>query len=124
MATYYGYTSIGRDFVDTAATDSVLIRSDLINHLNTRQGERLMNPDFGCLVWDYIFDPFTDDVRFAVVENLQEIVAADPRIVLQSLEVTEWEHGLQVELNVMYVTNNQVEAMIVTFDGQSGKATV
>jgi len=124
MATYYGYTSIGRDFVDTAATDGVLIRSDLINHLNTRQGERLMNPDFGCLVWDYIFDPFTDDVRFAVVENLQEIVAADPRIVLQSLEVTEWEHGLQVELNVMYVTNNQVEAMIVTFDGQSGKATV
>jgi|TARA_B110000305_G_C19174816_1_gene509108 phage baseplate assembly protein W len=123
MANYYGYTSIGRDFVDTAATDQVLIRADLINHFNTRLGERLMNPGFGCVVWDYIFDPFTDEVRYAVIENLQSIVESDPRVVLRSLDVAEWEHGLQVELSIAYVEGNQAEDMIVSFDGQSGKAT-
>jgi len=123
MANYYGYTSIGRDFVDTAATDQVLIRADLINHFNTRLGERLMNPEFGCIIWDYIFDPFTDEVRYAVIENLQNIVESDPRIVLRSLDVAEYEHGLQVELAIAYADVDYSEDMVVTFDSQSGKAT-
>jgi phage baseplate assembly protein W len=123
MANYYGYTSIGRDFVDTAATDQVLIRADLINHFNTRLGERLMNPEFGCIIWDYIFDPFTDEVRYAVIENLQNIVESDPRIVLRSLDVAEYEHGLQVELAIAYADGDYSEDMVVTFDSQSGKAT-
>jgi phage baseplate assembly protein W len=123
MANYYGYTSIGRDFVDTAATDQVLIRADLINHFNTRLGERLMNPEFGCIIWDYIFDPFTDEVRYAVIENLQGIIESDPRIVLRSLDVAEYEHGLQVELAIAYADGDYSEDMVVTFDSQSGKAT-
>lgn len=123
MANYYGYTSIGRDFVDTAATDQVLIRADLINHFNTRLGERVMNPDFGCIIWDYIFDPFTDEVRYAVIENLQGIVESDPRIVLRSLDVAEYEHGLQVELAIAYADGDYSEDMVITFDSQSGKAT-
>jgi len=123
MANYYGYTSIGRDFVDTAATDQVLIRADLINHFNTRLGERLMNPEFGCIIWDYIFDPFTDEVRYAVIENLQGIIDSDPRIILRSLDVAEYEHGLQVELAIAYADGDYSEDMVITFDSQSGKAT-
>lgn len=123
MANYYGYTSIGRDFVDTAATDQVLIRADLINHFNTRLGERLMNPEFGCIIWDYIFDPFTDEVRYAVIENLQGIIESDPRIILRSLDVAEYEHGLQVELAIAYADGDYSEDMVITFDSQSGKAT-
>ena len=123
MANYHGYTSIGRDFVDTAATDQVLIRADLINHFNTRLGERLMNPEFGCIIWDYIFDPFTDEVRYAVIENLQGIIESDPRIILRSLDVAEYEHGLQVELAIAYADGDYSEDMVITFDSQSGKAT-
>lgn len=122
MATYKGYTSVGRDFVDTAATDAVLIRADLANHFNTKAGERVMNPDFGCLVWNYIFDPFTDDTRLAIMENLQEIVNSDPRVVLNNIDVQEYEHGLQVELDLIYAKTNQVDKMMVTFDSRTGRA--
>src|SRR5210317_1802237 len=121
MANYFGYTSVGRDFVDTVATDSVLVRSDLINHFNTRQGERLMNPEFGCVIWNYIFDPFTDEVKYAVLENLQEIIESEPRVVLRSLDVVEYEHGLQVELSVAYVDTDQSEDMVIAFDGETGR---
>jgi phage baseplate assembly protein W len=82
-----------------------------------------MNPEFGCIIWDYIFDPFTDEVRYAVIENLQGIIESDPRIVLRSLDVAEYEHGLQVELAIAYADGDYSEDMVVTFDSQSGKAT-
>ena len=123
MATYYGYSSIGRDFVDTSCTDTVLIRQDLMNHFNTRMGERVMNPDFGCVIWNYIFDPFTDEVRYSVMENLQDIIKSDPRVVLRTIDIAEYEHGLQVELTLAYVDADVTEDMVVNFDGESGKAT-
>ena len=122
MAIYKGYTSVGRDYVDTAATDEVLIRMDLMNHFNTRMGERVMNPDFGCLVWQYLFDPFTDEAKFAIVENIQDIIKQDPRVVLDKIDVTEYEHGLQVILDLVYDGNDQVEQMQVVFDQRTETA--
>ena len=122
MAIYKGYTSVGRDYVDTAATDEVLIRMDLMNHFNTRMGERVMNPDFGCLVWQYLFDPFTDEAKFAIIENIQDIIKQDPRVVLDKIDVTEYEHGLQVILDLVYDGNDQLEQMAVSFDQRSETA--
>ena len=56
MAIYKGYTSVNRQFQGTEATDSELVRADLLNHFNTRVGERLMQPEFGCLIWNFLFD--------------------------------------------------------------------
>ena len=86
-------------------------------------GERVMNPDFGCVIWNYIFDPFTDEVRYSVMENLQDIIKSDPRVVLRSIDIAEYEHGLQVELTLAYVDADVTEDMVVNFDGESGKAT-
>jgi hypothetical protein len=122
MAIYKGYTSVGRDYVDTAATDEVLIRMDLMNHFNTRMGERVMNPDFGCLVWQYLFDPFTDEAKFAIIENIQDIIQQDPRVVLDKIDVTEYEHGLQVILDLVYDGNDQLAQMAVSFDQRTQTA--
>jgi phage baseplate assembly protein W len=124
MAIYKGFTSVGRDYVDTAATDEVLIRMDLLNHFNTRVGERLMNPEFGCLVWQYLFDPFTDDAKFAIIENVQDIIKQDPRVILDSIDVTEYEHGLQVVLDVVFSGRDQVEQMAVSFDQRTESADI
>ena len=124
MAIYKGYTSVGRDYVDTAASDEVLIRMDLMNHFNTRMGERVMNPDFGCLVWQYLFDPFTDEAKFAIVENIQDIIKQDPRVVLDKIDVTEYEHGLQVILDLVYDGTDQVQQMQVAFDQRTETAEI
>ena len=124
MAIYKGYTSVGRDYVDTAATDEVLIRMDLMNHFNTRMGERVMTPDIGCLVWQYLFDPFTDEAKFAIVENIQDIIKQDPRVVLDKIDVTEYEHGLQVILDLVYDGNDQVQQMQVAFDQRTETAEI
>ena len=34
--------------------DFDLIKQNIINHFNTKKGERLMNPEFGTIIWDLI----------------------------------------------------------------------
>jgi phage baseplate assembly protein W len=123
MAIYKGYTSVNRNFVGTEATDSELIRADLLNNFNTRQGERVMQPNFGCLIWNFLFDPFTDEARLNVIENLKDIVNSDPRVVAKKVNVNEYEHGLQVELELVYADIDQTETMIVNFDQRTEEAS-
>ena len=120
MANYYGYTSIGRDFVDTAATDQVLIRADLINHFNTRLGERLMNPEFGTIIWDAIFEPFTDELKQSIADNVTSIVNYDPRIQANEIIVSTYESGIQIELDLTYVPYNISEKLRLDFDENAG----
>ena len=123
MAIYKGYTSVHRNFTGTEATDSELIRADLLNNFNTRQGERVMQPNFGCLIWNFLFDPFTDEARINVIENIKDIVNSDPRVVTKKVNVNEYEHGLQVELELVYADIDQTETMIVNFDQRTEEAS-
>jgi len=77
-----------------------------------------MNPNFGCIIWNLLYEPLTDQVKDAIVENLKEIVALDPRISADSIIVSEYEHGIMVQLEIRYLQTNEVARMQVEFDQQ------
>ena len=79
MATYIGFSTDPK-FPSFRVTDFDLVVQDLINHLYTRVGERVMNPKFGCVIWDLLFDPFTDETRATIFDNLAAIIDAEPRV--------------------------------------------
>ena len=33
-----------------------------------------MNPEFGTIIWDALFEPFTDDLKEAIARNVTTIV--------------------------------------------------
>ena len=37
-------------------------KQDLINRLSVRKGERVENPEFGTIIYDCLFEPFTDQL--------------------------------------------------------------
>ena len=96
--------------------DFNLVKQDLINAFNIRKGEKLMNPDYGTVIWDLIFDPFDDNTKQVIQEDIKRIVASDPRIGVQSAIVTEYEQGIQIELNLIYIQTNTSDVLSVTFD--------
>ena len=55
--------------------------------LSTAKGERLMRPQFGCMIWDQLFDPINANtlgqMSQAVRESLQQW---EPRIELELVE--------------------------------------
>lgn len=119
MALYRGYNTVDNRSTKTRLEDSELIKRDLINHFNIRKGEKLMNINFGTIIWDVLFEPLTEDLRDLIIEDVTEIVNYDPRIVAESILVDDYEHGILIELRIRYRTGNQSETMRFSFDQNS-----
>ncbi len=96
--------------------DDELIKQDLLNHFNTRKGERLMNPNFGTIIWDVLYDPLTDGLKEELEADIRDILANDPRITPISVEVTEQDYGLLLEVTITFNRTNQTENMLIAFD--------
>jgi phage baseplate assembly protein W len=123
MATYIGFSTQNR-LRKFKVTDFELVKQDLYNHFHIRKGEKLMNPKFGSIIWDLLFEPFTEEVKNSISEDVQTIASYDPRILVENVIVTEYEHGLQLELELRFVTSNQVSELILKFDRETETLTV
>jgi phage baseplate assembly protein W len=116
MALYRGYNTVGNNTTKVRIEDSELIKRDLLNHFNIRKGEKLMRPDFGSIIWDALFEPMTEDLRDAIVEDVVDIVNYDPRIVADKVLVDEYQNGILIELQIRYSNLNQTENLKLLFD--------
>jgi hypothetical protein len=88
LATYRGFSTNG--WLQTQLTRSTnieLVKRDLLNHIWTTKGERVMMPDFGTRIPLLAFEP-NDATTLAIVdEDLREVFNYDPRVRLLALEV-------------------------------------
>ena len=123
MSTYRGFSTIGSDFATPTVTDFMAAKTDLQNSLNVRQGERIMRPDFGCLVWDMLYEPFTAELYEDLIENITNIGNSDPRLELQQIQPTSYEHGIQISMMLRYIPTDQVEQMLYTFNQEASQVT-
>ena len=70
-----------------------LVNQDLLNQINTRKGEKVMDPEFGSIVWDLIFENKSPSIVADIQTDLTRIVNSDPRVTLQEIDVIEQDHG-------------------------------
>jgi phage baseplate assembly protein W len=96
--------------------DFSLIKQDLINRLSVRKGERLENPEFGTIIYDVLFEPFTEDVKEAILEDITANLNADPRLKASEIIVSQAQHGLSIECSLTYVPYNITEKLRFSFD--------
>lgn len=115
MVTYKGFSTYNR-VRKFKINDFDLIKQDLFNHFHIRKGEKLMNPDFGTIIWDMLYEPYTDTLRDAIEDDIKKIVSYDPRIAVEKITVTEFTDGLFIELDLRYVLTNQLTRMTMQFD--------
>ena len=83
-----------------------------------------MNPTFGCVVWDMLFENFTDDIRAEIIENIGQIIDSEPRLNLVSINVDEYDQGLQIDLELQYVNSPLATSLSVFFDQSSDQIYV
>ncbi len=100
--------------------DLAVIKQDVINHFHIRQGEKLENPEFGTIIWDVLFDPLTDQLKSAIIENVEDIINYDPRVVVDNVIVDTYESGIQIECTLIYLNYSIAESMTLQFDRDAG----
>lgn len=99
--------------------DIDLIKRDLLNHFYTRRGERLMMPTFGTIIWDMLFEPFTETVKDTIVEDVQRVVRSDPRVELMNTNVSSTIHGITIAVELKYVPWDAIGTFNIEFDRRS-----
>jgi Phage baseplate assembly protein W len=100
--------------------DIEVIKQDIVNHFHIRQGEKLENPEFGTIIWDVLFEPLTENLKEAIVQNVTDIINYDPRVNADRVIVDSYENGIQIECVLTYLNYNISEQMRFKFDQDSG----
>ena len=99
--------------------DFEVAKQDLINRLSVRKGERVENPEFGTVIYDAIFEPFTEALKDAIVDDITANLNADPRISTEEILVTEADKGIAIQATITYVPLNITEKLRFNFDENS-----
>jgi phage baseplate assembly protein W len=91
-------------------------KQDLINRLSVRKGERVENPEFGTIIYDMLFEPFTESLKEQILEDITANLNADPRLSTDDIAVTEEDHGISIQASITFVPLNITEKMRFSFD--------
>ena len=121
MATYKGFSTYARN-KKFRLRDFELVKQDLMNHFNIRKGEKLMNPEFGTVIWDTLFNPLDQDTINIIQQDVRKIIASDPRIAANNVLVTQYDRGIQIQIDLTYIPSNQTGTLQFRFD-QQGRTT-
>lgn len=115
------------DFGPYSLADKNLIIMDLLNHFNIRKGEKLMNPNFGCIIWDRLFDPLTPILKDEIINDVDTIIRSDPRVSAVSkvmLQESLDGHGLMLNAEIVIKSTNETVSLNVLFDNTNRTVTL
>lgn len=122
MAIYRGFSTLV-NAKKYSLTDYELARQDLINYFNTRKGEKLMQPSFGTIIWDMLFEPLTEDSQQLITNDINKIISYDPRFSVGQVAITEQDQGFMIEITLTYVPTDQTSTIALNFDRNSKTLT-
>jgi hypothetical protein len=115
MTTFIGFNTINQNKYFTL-TDFELIKRDLLNAFNIRQGELVGLPWYGTSLWDNLFENQTQDTIQAVYNEVQRVAGGDPRIYISSIEVFPQENGLLIQLELTIVPSTTAQRLNIFFN--------
>jgi phage baseplate assembly protein W len=116
MTTFYrGFSTLNRA-KKFRVNDVDLVKQDLLNHFSIRKGERLMDPNFGTVIWSMLYEPMDETTRQIMIDDVTKIVGYDPRVSLTDITVIEQDYGVQIELDLVFLATNQSTSMSLKFD--------
>ena len=70
-----------------------------MNNFNTRPGERVMMPNYGCGIWNYLYEPFDQTTVDAIKHEAQQVINNDPRVTMQTINVIQFEYGIRLDMD-------------------------
>ena len=122
MATFIGYNTIGQ-YKDYTLTDFDLIKRDILNAFNIRQGEKVMKAEVGTKIWDLVFEAQTPETATLVREELNRVVAQDPRVFVNRTTVFTQDNGILIEMDIQTTGNNSAETLYLFFNQDTRRAS-
>ena len=122
MSTFIGFNTIDQPKKFTLL-DFPLVKRDLLNAFNIRQGELVGRPGYGTNLWDYIFENQTQDTERAILNEVQRVAGGDPRLYIQNIEFFPQINGILIQLELSMVPSTDAERLSIFFDQETRRAS-
>lgn len=100
-----------------------LIKRDLLNAFNIRQGQIPGRPGYGTVLWDYLFENQLEDLQAGIQREVQRVAGGDPRIYISDIQSYPQENGILIEIQLQVVATTNAERLSLFFDLQQRNAT-
>ena len=102
IATYKGFSTVGKVRAPYTLIDGDLIKADLLNELYTKRGERLMRPTYGTRIWDILMNPLDQYVIAEIKEDIERIVEKDSRVEMTDIFTEVLDHTIRITLHLKF----------------------
>ena len=120
MSNIIGYTTIDQPYTSSNLSDIDLAKRDLLNHFHIRKGEKWTDPEFGCDLPLYIFQPLDDITMDAIREEVYNVVNYDPRFTVNdtNIIVNQDAHYVTINVKLTYVPTTTAIYLQIKFDNE------
>lgn len=122
MATFVGFSTVNKN-KNFILVDYELIKQDLLNAFNIRQGELVGRPGYGTILWTFLFENQSVDLQTAIYNEVQRVIAGDPRLYLNNVVMYPQANGILLELNLQTVATTSAEILSIFFNENSRSAS-
>lgn len=112
---FVGFSTINNPLPPYSLTNIDLVKRDILNHFATSMGERVMLPDFGTRIYDYLFDPFDEYTKNAIIEDAVRVINSDPRVELVSIDVYQADQALNIVMDLLFKPESVTDNLFVSF---------
>lgn len=122
MATFIGFNTQGQ-YKKFTLVDAALIKRDLLNAFNIRQGQLPGRPGYGTVLWDYVFESQVNETEQAIVAEVQRVAGGDPRLQIADVNIFPQQNGLLLDVEIVILPSTEAERLSIFFDQQSRRAS-
>lgn len=112
---FVGFNTIGQPNPPYSLTNIELVKRDILNQFATPMGSRVMLPGFGTNIYSYLFDPFDEYTKNAIIEDAVRVVQDDPRVKFVSIDVYQKDQALTIALVLLFVPESITDNLFVSF---------
>lgn len=112
---FVGFNTVNNPNPPYSLSNVELVKRDILNHFATPMGSRVMMPDFGTRIYDYLFDPFDEYTKNAIVEDATNVVGSDPRVELLNVDIFQEDQALNIIMDLLFKPESITDSLFVTF---------
>jgi len=112
---FVGFNTVDQPNPPYSLTNVDIVKRDILNQFATPLGARVMLPGFGTNIYNYLFDPFDEYTKNAIIEDAVRVVGDDSRVELVSVDVYQEEQALNVIMVLLFKPESVTDNLFVTF---------
>lgn len=122
MPTFIGFNTQDQ-YKKFTLTDGALVKRDLLNAFNIRQGQLPGRPGYGTALWDNLFENQTNETEQSIIREVQRVAGGDPRLQISNVDIFPQQNGMLIQIELVIVPSTDAERLSIFFDQQTRTAS-